>query len=261
MSLSQQLCANNFIRLPQSYNRGFELPSELDNSFLLEKLWEVYKTTDDRRRKAFHYLYLAVILFILLPITERDTLILPFLPGTQLEAFIALSLVPVFMCFLLGRYIYLCGHSLRSQVVYLQHFQRCYAEQLSQLHYSLNWLQANLKLRDSTENLNCFHFPVKRPQDWERYGGLGRALILLLNIAIAMSVIIPFIYYLAMVVWFGQHSTEHFTSQSRIGILVAYCLLGALLLFYSILMYFRVKEDREFFRQRFWKKQNEVVGA
>jgi hypothetical protein len=172
------------------------------HGLILERLWGSYATTDDRRRKAFYYLFSSLAAFALVWASQEQSFQLPFV-GTKVEFAVALALSPAFILVLMTRYLYLCAHSLLSYTTYLDHFFHAYHDELKKLDLSYGVLFNLLKQRDITENLNCFLFPMRpvRGYDDTFDRRVKNGVLVLANLAILLNVIVPILAYIAGVIW------------------------------------------------------------
>jgi len=221
--------------------------------FLLDKLWEVYKTTDDRRRKAFYYLFSSMTIFTFLWISGKGEIELPLLK-TKVDLFIALTLTPIFIFLLTVRYLYLCTHSIRSRITYFQYLLEAHKEEFKCFDITFTKLVGMLIYRDLTENLNIFHFPVKYSKEWDASMSVSISRIskFLTNVVLLLTVGIPIFSYMMAIFWFALNYKSHLSEFMGILILIFYSFCCTLLLVSPIYFYYRVKEYRAFFRQNVW---------
>ncbi len=219
---------------------------ELNPEFLLAKLWQVYSITDDRRRKGFYYLFSSMVLFAILWIKQSQTFELPILK-TQVTLMDALAMAPAFIVVLTVRYLYLCTHTLRSFITYLQQLEEYYSKDLQAIGYTFFKLHQTFRLKDLTDNLNVYLFPIKpyRGHDssfanWTLYV----IVVYLTNVAIFLTVFIPLFSYFYIIGWLLLNYP--FFSSTVLGLfgMGVYSLLGILFLLSPVHFYYRARPAR-----------------
>lgn len=173
--------------------------------FTLNRLWDSYALADDRRRKAFYYLFSVMAVFVILWITKDKSFELPFLK-TKVDMFLAMMLAPAFIAMLTARYLYLCAHTLRAYIQFLECYEDSCREGLQKLGYSFGKLYPSFERRDITEKLNIFLFPMHLSGEWDKSINniVGRIVCFLCNIGIILTVAIPIISYI--VCFFGWYA-------------------------------------------------------
>lgn len=123
----------------------------------------------------------------------------------EVELRLALYLAPAFISILTIRYLYLCAYTEISYVNYLGFYQQAYQKELIGLGIDYRLLNYFCKLRDLTEKLNLYSFPIKT--DKEHNTGISflfcQIVNFLLNIASFLSVLIPLSAYIVIVFWIG----------------------------------------------------------
>jgi hypothetical protein len=210
-------------------------------SSLLEKLWGAYSTTDDRRRKTFYYLYSIMVVFSLLWITKEQQVPLPFFQ-TNVEIGMALSLAPALISILTIRYLYLCAYTKISYRTYVRFYHWAHQEDFTSMGVTFSRLYSLLKLRDLTDKLNLYEFPIRtfRGND-PQISFLFRLIVnFLLNIGIFLSVLIPISAYIVIIIWLGlQNGGLNATLVGKL--LYSVYLMGIGLVFLPIHFYFIVR--------------------
>lgn len=232
------------------------LEQEAKSDYVLGKLWDAYSSTDDRRRKAFYFLYSGLAILALLSISAEETLELPFVQ-TEVERDVAVALIPSFILILIGRYLYLSAHSLISYVRYLDYLTICYGNELRVITSSWFEVHSLLKARDITEIFNCFLFPIPiRPSGWatEVPKWIIYVINLIVNLGQLISIIVPVGAYLVSVMYFAYEVSINRATHSVI--LAFYIMMGVLLILSPVYFYYRTGRTREIQRAYSSNKAN-----
>jgi len=226
--------------------KGLSVPSNL-----LERLWVSYSSIDEKRRKTFYYLYSIMVVLSLIWISKERTFHHPEY-GIEVKLEIALYVAPAFISILTIRYLYLCAYTMISYVNYLRFYQQAHQKELISLGINFRLLNYFFKLRDLTDKLNLYSFPIRT--DKEHYTGISflfcQIVNFLLNIAILLSVLIPLSAYIVIVFWIGLQNPGLTTTLVGKLLYSVYILMGVGLLFLPIHFYYRVK-----FTNKKWKSK------
>ena len=98
---------------------------------LLERYWRAYEVIDDKRRKAFFFLYYLIGFLAVMYFYPQQTIKIQTL---RIPLFAILCLSPILLSFSAVRYFYLCARSLNSYITYLKYFQDCHDCKLKRLN-------------------------------------------------------------------------------------------------------------------------------
>jgi hypothetical protein len=221
------------------------MKSEDCHDFLINKLWENYKNIDDRRRRAFYYLYYAIIIFgiiALAPISNGK--IITF--GLEVEYYLAILLGPSVILILFNSYVYLCAHSFISSICYFNELKKKNYNDFINLGFSFGRLSNTLKIRDITENLNIFKFPLIESSEWDSslsklYKILSR---LLVNLIILLTLIIPFGIYGYYTIWFNRFDMNQMCINICHTLHIFYYVMGSSFILTPLYFFCRVKPFR-----------------
>lgn len=215
--------------------------------FLLDRLWDSYTTTDDRRRRAFYFMYTGIAILFIYWFSIEENYRLPFL-GVEVDRSATLAITPSIILILVVRYLYLSAHSMISFMSYFKHLQRFYESELSLISSSFVELHSMLKGRDATENVNLFMFPMRPAEKWQKTipSRLLLTITVLSNVGILFTVIIPILSYFISVYWILV-SRDVYDVLVWLSMLIFYSLMGVLLLLAPIYFYYRTREARSLF--------------
>jgi hypothetical protein len=236
--------------------------STTPHAFILERLWGAYVTTDERRRKAFYYLFSSLAAFALIWASQEQSFQLPFV-GTKVEFAVALALSPSFILVLMTRYLYLCAHSLLSYTTYLDHYLRAHRAELTELNLSYGVLFNLLKQRDITEDLNCFLFPMRAIKIYDdsfdpRIKGV---VLLLANFVIVLTICVPILAYIVGVVWVVYNGHPLLGPWQYWPLLGFYIPMALLLVASPLYFYYRATPALARVRAAYHDQSNPIVQA
>ena len=230
------------------------------HDFLIDKLWENYNSIDERRRKSFYYLYYSVIIFGILaiaPVTNGKINIF----GLEIDYYIAIMFCPSVILVLYNSYVYLCAHSLIANVTYLNELKKKNYDDFKTLGFSFVKLSNCLKIRDVTENINFFRFPLIESKEWDNsINSLFKFLArLLVNPILLLTLIIPFIVYLYYTIWFYNLDTSKLDINLCNVLLLSYYVLGLSFILTPIYFYQRVNPFRIIQRSIYKEENKEFI--
>ena len=227
--------------------KGLSVPSSL-----LERLWVSYSSIDEKRRKTFYYLYSVMVVLSLIWISKEQKVPIHLI-NIEVELRMALYLAPAIISILTTRYLYLCAYTTISYVNYLGFFQQAHQKELVSLGINYHLMNYFFKLRDLTEKLNLYSFPIRTDKEYKTGINLLFCHIVnfLLNIAILLSVLIPLSAYIVIVFWIGLQDPGLTTTLVGKLLYSVYILMGIGLLFLPIHFYYRIKFTNKKWESKF----------
>ena len=164
---------------------------------ILDRIWSSYELADTKRMKSFYYLFSTMAIFFILWLAKEKVVELPLIK-TKVNMSIALSLYPMFILILTGRYCYLCSHSIKLLIYYLKIIKQYFKVELDELGIRENDTYKLFKRRDITENYNFLLFPIRHKNIYSetRLESLVYSMSYNLgNIVILLSLTIPISTY------------------------------------------------------------------
>lgn len=226
----------------------------------LDKIAQAYAVIDDRRRKAFNVMLTTTVIFILIGFSKTDGIKLPIL-GTELDQFLTLSLAPMFVGVLFGRYFYLCAHTLKLYIRYLGIFQKTYAKEIEELGWNFADVHNSIRMRDLTEVLNPFLFPKRFDRKFKPYLGwlLHYGTVIGHNFTTLMTVIAPVTAYFACVIWFRVHYKEHMNETLGMALFLFYIAGGIGMILVIIYFFYLTSGARSTYFERRYKVEGEDI--
>jgi hypothetical protein len=219
-------------------------------SSLLERLWVSYSSIYEKRQKTFYYLYSVMVVLSLIWISKEQKVPIHLL-DIEVELKIALYVAPAFISILTIRYLYLCAYTEISYVNYLGFYQKAHQKELIDLGIDYRLLNYFCKLRDLTEKLNLYSFPIRTDKELYPTSFFFCQIVnFLLNIAILLSVLIPLSAYIVIIFWIGPQDSGLTTTLVGKLLYSVYILMGIGLMFLPIHFYYIVK-----FANKKWKSK------
>jgi len=221
---------------------------------ILEKRWNAYTIVEERRRKAFYYLFSTLSLFALLWMANSDKFKIPFLQ-TDVDQFLAFSLAPIFISLLTAGYFTLCAYSMKTYVEFLETFQKFYFNELNKLDYSFSKLYSSFKIHDLSGSFNPFLFPRKmniKPST-KLESILDLLATFLANFLLMITTVVPIMFFLVTMYWFYKNYSQHISYTLGVSILAFYTLIGIALLILPVYLYYKIKDARAEFRKEYYR--------
>lgn len=210
----------------------------LNNDFVhfwLDRHWQIYSLTDDRRIKSFYYLYTTLVILAILWFTKTDLFKFPLL-DLEISRFTAFSIAPLFILLLTIRYIYLSSHSIRAYTKYLEEFEKLYSSDLKVSKLDFIDIYSGQRRREVSELFNIFLFPFKateyREEEFKK--NVFRNISYLFNASVLLIFSIPFISYVFLIYVFTKEFQNHDISQLFGLLTVGIYVVFGILLFYSV---------------------------
>lgn len=206
------------------------------NQYLLEKLWDVYISITDRRRKSLKHLIIVLLILIVVSMVPTKDLKFTLFGITSDIAFnksLVLSLAPLLIIIFTTRFWYLFAHSVINYVNYLECYQKFYAEYLMVWGYGFRELYDFFKMRDITESMNIFLFPkkmVKKDEPSKKTEDISAVLSNWAHNCFAiLLVIIPMSAYWMTTVWIFNNEIILFAIYAVLGILKLVFIVGLII--------------------------------
>ncbi len=190
---------------------------------LLNTISRAYSVLDDRRRKAFNVLLSATAIFVLIGFSNSDGIKIPLL-GVELDKFLTVALAPLFIGILFGRYFYLCSHTLRLYIKYIELFEKVYEKDIRELGWDFTDLHNSIRMRDLTEVLNPFLFPRRfgRTLQFSINCILYYFAVCAHNTVILLTIFAPAIAYSISVFWLNSNYSGHMNEIVGMALIWAY---------------------------------------
>jgi len=241
---------------------------------VMNRLWTTYEVTDDRRRKAFFLLFTFSLTFGSILSFQSDETVLP-LFTVSIPIQVAMEFGPVFIASLLVSYFYLCSHTLKSYVTYLEFLTKhatIESQKQTVKENTFGWLYGNLKRRDITEGFNIYHFPIIPIPEYDDSFDRGPSIWghLPINALAVIMIIFPLAVYCSCVYWIiidrDNHLNVPYSIFSQIGAdlwMIKVFYFGLFLLSISAYIYFkkRAKPSRaEFIKRCYPSNFESIVG-
>ena len=229
---------------------------------LLERYWESYITTDERRRRVFSFLYYSLFILLLFVITQKSEWdVLSFKVPIKL----ILLFAPVFIAFINLTYLYLCARSIDSFDTYLTFFSEVYKNELKDRQLGFPKLAARFKRRDFSENFNIFLYPRKFSPHWITSRSVGkpksfRHFTWIANFTIYVSNAVPGFFYLGIMLlsawWIYLEYSYYY---------ILYLFIGTLILCLCVVVtgyfYHSGRKHRDHYRSNFWPETQEASAS
>lgn len=220
---------------------------------ILDRLWKAYESIDGRRRRAFFLLMTMSVVFGLIVVLEPQTLELPLI-GFEAGLVSALLAGPLFILATCLSHLYLCAHTLKSYIAYLEHLEKAFPSALKSERLPFGWLYGNLKQRDITEMFNLYHFPIRPVRDYDDDVSkfVTRLAHVVMNVLLLVVVGLPYFVYWSVVHRLREHTvsvdSELYSLREFSLIYYEPLLLAPLLA--AVYFFFRAKSARNEFRRR-----------
>ncbi len=162
---------------------------------LLDRLWNAYEKIDERRRRAFLLLYTSSLVTVML-LAEPGTITqVPLLNISTAQSVVLIAL-PLMLAALMVNYLFLCAHTITSYTQYIEFLSERYEGEIWKLS-SKGWVYGSLKMRDVSEGLNIFLFPVRPVQGYDKRVVPSASAIghLLINLQLIIVALFPLVAY------------------------------------------------------------------
>lgn len=214
----------------------------------LERLWESYSYLESARRKSFNLLILTLASVTLLWIAQEDSIKIPVIEN-RLSKFLALSLAPFFIVYLVTKVLYISSFSFNTFVNFIKTFEKIYCVEMRQYSLDSNEIYNTFRIRDISETLNVFVFPRSFEYKWKFQLKILIHYITIVGhrIATILTILIPFVYATITTIWFSNNFKNHIKEYEGYGILTSYIMLH--IAFILILFYYaeRTKSSRLYY--------------
>jgi hypothetical protein len=219
------------------------------NEALLQRLWDAYDNTANRRQKSFLWLGTILAIYATLWITRNSTAKLPFLDAS-VPVIVAFALLPAFLVVFAGQFLFASAHGFRAYMEFIEQFWALHGSALSTRALTITVIHASFKRRDVTELLCPFSIPTRSSREWSAtLPNFLRFLAINLTNLISLSLVVTpiAIYVLALV--YLYRSPDYWVTFPWPWLPISMYLLALpLLLMAPVYLFLRVRPARRLYR-------------
>jgi len=223
----------------------------------LTRIWDVYYSLEDGKKKSFDLLFLTLMIIIIFWLNPTDAIQLPVV-GNELPKFVTFTLAPFFIIFLTSKYFYMSALSLNVYTAYIQYFREFYWHEYDDKNIHPSSLYNNFRVRNLSETLNLFLFPRQFGMKWELSFKVIIHFLTIIGhrIVTLLTFITPIIFSFMTTIWFINNYHSHIKEEYQgIIIIIAYVFSILILLLFLLWLINNTQEARKYYKEEVLKQK------